>query len=59
MVLEHAPARRRGLCGSLVQVGFPIGLILSAGVFALVSKLPEEEFLSWGWRVPFSRAWCW
>ncbi|VTU14450.1 MFS transporter [Variovorax sp. RA8] len=53
MVLEHAPARRRGLCGSLVQVGFPIGLILSAGVFALVSKLPEEEFLSWGWRVPF------
>ena len=53
MVLEHAPAKRRGLCGSLVQVGFPIGLILSAGVFALVSKLPEEEFLSWGWRVPF------
>jgi MHS family shikimate/dehydroshikimate transporter-like MFS transporter len=53
MVLEHAPAKRRGLCGSLVQVGFPIGLILSAGVFGLVSKLPEEEFLSWGWRVPF------
>ena len=53
MVLEHAPAKRRGLCGSLVQVGFPIGLILSAGVFALVSKLPDEEFLSWGWRVPF------
>ncbi len=53
MVLEHAPAKRRGLCGSLVQVGFPIGLILSAGVFGLVSKLPEEEFLAWGWRVPF------
>lgn len=53
MVLEHAPSKRRGLCGSLVQVGFPIGLILSAGVFALVSKLPDEEFLSWGWRVPF------
>ncbi|HYF17589.1 MAG TPA: MFS transporter [Ramlibacter sp.] len=53
MVLEHAPRHRRGLCGSLVQVGFPIGLILSAGVFALVSKLPEEDFLSWGWRVPF------
>lgn len=53
MVLEHAPKNRRGFCGSLVQVGFPIGLILSAGVFALVSKLPEEDFLSWGWRVPF------
>jgi MFS transporter, MHS family, shikimate and dehydroshikimate transport protein len=53
MVLEHAPKHRRGFCGSLVQVGFPIGLILSAAVFALVSKLPEEDFLSWGWRVPF------
>jgi len=53
MVLEHAPSHRRGLCGSLVQVGFPVGLILSALVFALVSKLPEEDFLRWGWRVPF------
>lgn len=53
MVLEHAPKNRRGFCGSLVQVGFPIGLILSAGVFALVTKLPEKDFLSWGWRVPF------
>jgi MFS transporter, MHS family, shikimate and dehydroshikimate transport protein len=53
MVLEHAPKHRRGLCGSLVQVGFPIGLILSAAAFAAVSKLPEADFLSWGWRVPF------
>jgi MHS family shikimate/dehydroshikimate transporter-like MFS transporter len=53
MVLEHAPKGRRGLCGSLVQVGFPIGLILSSGVFALVSKLPEADFLAWGWRIPF------
>lgn len=53
MVLEHAPKHRRGFCGSLVQVGFPIGLILSAAVFAAVSQLPEEDFLSWGWRIPF------
>jgi MHS family shikimate/dehydroshikimate transporter-like MFS transporter len=53
MVLEHAPKHRRGFCGSLVQIGFPIGLILSASVFALVSRLPEEDFLSWGWRIPF------
>jgi MHS family shikimate/dehydroshikimate transporter-like MFS transporter len=53
MVLEHAPKHRRGLCGSLVQVGFPIGLILSAGAYALVSRLPEADFLSWGWRLPF------
>src|SRR5262245_34239460 len=50
MVLEHAPKHRRGLCGSLVQIGFPIGLILSSLAFAAVSKLPEADFLSWGWR---------
>jgi MHS family shikimate/dehydroshikimate transporter-like MFS transporter len=53
MVLEHAPKHRRGFCGSLVQVGFPIGLILSAAVYGAVSKLPEDAFLSWGWRIPF------
>jgi len=53
MVLEHAPKNKRGFLGSLVQVGFPIGLILSAGMFGLVSQLPEADFLSWGWRIPF------
>ncbi len=53
MVLEHAPKRHRGLCGSLVQTGFPIGLILASGSFALVTKMPEADFLSWGWRIPF------
>jgi len=53
MVLEHSPHHRRGLYGSLVQVGFPIGLILSAAVYGAVSRLPEADFLSWGWRVPF------
>lgn len=31
----------------------PPGLLLGTGAFALVSLLPEEEFLAWGWRVPF------
>lgn len=53
MVLEHAPKHRRGFYGSLVQVGFPLGLVLATGVFAIVSKLPEADFLSWGWRIPF------
>ena len=34
MVLEHAPTDRRGFFGSLVQVGFPLGLVTSSGVFA-------------------------
>src|SRR3974390_1796953 len=37
MVLEHAPADRRGFYGSLVQVGFPLGLVLSYGVVSLVT----------------------
>jgi MFS transporter, MHS family, shikimate and dehydroshikimate transport protein len=53
MVLEHAPAGKRGFYGSLVQVGFSLGLVTSSGVFALVSVMPEVSFLSWGWRIPF------
>ena len=53
MVLEHAPAHRRGLFGSMVQVGFPIGLVAASAVFSLVSLLPEADFKTWGWRIPF------
>ncbi len=53
MVLEHAPAGQRGFYGSLVQVGFSLGLVTSSGVFALVTMMPEASFLSWGWRIPF------
>jgi MHS family shikimate/dehydroshikimate transporter-like MFS transporter len=53
MVIESVPNDRRGYYGSLVQLGYPIGVISSTGVFALASKLPEAEFLRWGWRVPF------
>jgi MFS transporter, MHS family, shikimate and dehydroshikimate transport protein len=53
MVLEHAPAQRRGLFGSLVQVGFPVGLVSASAVFSLVALLPEADFKAWGWRIPF------
>jgi MFS transporter, MHS family, shikimate and dehydroshikimate transport protein len=53
MVLEHAPTGRRGIFGSLVQVGFPIGLVTASAAFSLVSMLPDAEFKSWGWRLPF------
>jgi MHS family shikimate/dehydroshikimate transporter-like MFS transporter len=53
MVVEHAPAGRRGLYGSLVQIGFPLGLVTSSGVFALVTRMPDADFRSWGWRIPF------
>jgi MFS transporter, MHS family, shikimate and dehydroshikimate transport protein len=53
MVVEHAPTGRRGLFGSLVQIGFPLGLVTSSGVFALVTRMPDADFKSWGWRIPF------
>src|SRR6201994_3503386 len=53
MVLEHAPADRRGFYTSFVQIGFPIGLVLATLIFALVSKLPEGDFAAYGWRIPF------
>jgi len=53
MAVEHAPAGRRGFYGSWPQVGVPAGLLLSTAVFSLVSRLPEAQLLTWGWRVPF------
>jgi len=53
MAVEHAPSRWKGLFGSLPLVGSPLGILLSVGAFALVTRLPEEAFLEWGWRLPF------
>jgi MHS family shikimate/dehydroshikimate transporter-like MFS transporter len=53
LVLEHAPAGKRGFYTSFVQIGFPIGLVLATLVFALVSKLGDAEFARYGWRIPF------
>ncbi|WP_300215613.1 MFS transporter [Bradyrhizobium sp.] len=53
MVLEHAPADKRGFYTSFVQIGFPIGLVLATLVFSLVAKLPDADFASYGWRIPF------
>jgi MHS family shikimate/dehydroshikimate transporter-like MFS transporter len=53
LVAESAPAQRRGLFGSFVQLGNPIGRLVATGVFALAVRLPEGDFLSWGWRIPF------
>jgi MHS family shikimate/dehydroshikimate transporter-like MFS transporter len=53
LVCESAPPERRGLFGSLVQVGNPISHLTATGVFALATQLPDNDFLSWGWRIPF------
>ncbi|MGM1058266.1 MFS transporter [Saccharothrix sp. Mg75] len=53
MTLEHAPAHRRGFFTSFTLSGTQAGQILATAIFLPVAALPEEQLLSWGWRVPF------
>ena len=53
MAVEHAPAHQKSLFGSLPQLGLAPGLILSSLAMGAVSQLPEQQMLSWGWRLPF------
>lgn len=54
MTIESAPASKRGFLGSLPQTAASVGIMLATGVFALCnSLLTQEQFLSWGWRIPF------
>ncbi len=53
MATEHAGRERRGFFGSFAQVGSAVGGLMSTGMFLLMQQLPEEDFLAWGWRVPF------
>ncbi|MBO0843194.1 MAG: MFS transporter, partial [Nocardioides sp.] len=53
LAVEFAPRERRGYFGSFAHIGVPGGLFLASGAFSLVSLLPDDAFLSWGWRVCF------
>jgi MHS family shikimate/dehydroshikimate transporter-like MFS transporter len=53
MATEHSGGKRRGFFGSFAQVGSAVGGLMSTGMFLLVQQLPEDDFVSWGWRVPF------
>lgn len=53
MAVEHAPEGRKGFYGSLPQTGVGAGLVLSSLAMGAVSLLPEEDLMSWGWRLPF------
>ncbi|MDY7548435.1 MFS transporter [Glaciimonas sp. Gout2] len=53
MTLEHAPAHRRAFFTSFTLSGTQAGLILATLIFLPISALPEDQLLSWGWRIPF------
>ncbi|MCL6743051.1 MFS transporter [Kosakonia sp. R1.Fl] len=54
LATENAPPRKRALYGSFPQLGAPIGFFFANGTFLLLSwLLTDEQFMAWGWRVPF------
>jgi metabolite-proton symporter len=54
LATENAPPGKRSWYGMFPQLGAPIGLLLSSGVFwILLHFMSQEALLSWGWRIPF------
>ncbi|MEN0584236.1 MULTISPECIES: shikimate transporter [Kosakonia] len=54
LAVESAPSGKKAFYSSGVQVGYGVGLLLSTGLVSLISSLTtNEQFLSWGWRLPF------
>jgi MHS family shikimate/dehydroshikimate transporter-like MFS transporter len=53
LAVEHARADRRGLFGALLLSGSGVALFISSGLMSLVSSLPGDQFLTWGWRLPY------
>ena len=54
LATENAPPGKRAWYGMFPQLGAPIGFFFSGGIFLLLSRtLTNEQFLEWGWRVPF------
>ncbi|UDF28894.1 UNVERIFIED_ORG: MHS family MFS transporter [Roseateles sp. XES5] len=54
LATENAPPGKRSWYGMFPQLGAPVGLFLSSGVFwLLLHVMPQESLLAWGWRIPF------
>ncbi|RCW39630.1 sugar phosphate permease [Halopolyspora algeriensis] len=53
MALEHAPKKKRGFAASFANMGAPAGAALATLAVSAVTLLPQDQFLSWGWRIPF------
>ncbi|TXS45735.1 MFS transporter [Streptomyces sp. uw30] len=54
LATEYAPEGKRGVYGSVVQLGVPIGVVTANTVFLLAGAFTTDaQFAAWGWRVPF------
>ncbi|SDG85827.1 metabolite-proton symporter [Lentzea fradiae] len=54
IVSEHGDPKRRGFWASWPQAGVPCGNLLATAVLAVLAAVQsDEDFLAWGWRIPF------
>jgi MFS transporter, MHS family, metabolite:H+ symporter len=53
LLTESAGPKRRGLMASFVCLGTNTGTLAASGIWLLILMLPDEQMLSWGWRIPF------
>ncbi|MFD3314931.1 MFS transporter [Streptomyces sp. NPDC058694] len=54
LATEYAPEGKRGIYGSFVQLGVPIGVVTANSVFLLAGAFTSDSaFAAWGWRLPF------
>ncbi len=54
LLAMNAPERERGWYAMIPQLGAPIGLFVASALFVyLITKLPDQDFITWGWRYPF------
>lgn len=53
MISESAPPEKRGFYAAWSQLGVGAGFVLSSAAFLAVQALPQDDFMAWGWRLPF------
>ncbi|HTO65818.1 MAG TPA: MFS transporter [Bradyrhizobium sp.] len=53
MAIETSPGDKRGFSAAVIQAAGPLGVVLASFAALVISRLPEADLLSWGWRVPF------
>ncbi|GGA79823.1 MFS transporter [Ornithinibacillus halotolerans] len=53
LAVEYAPKEKRGLFGSVPQMGVTLGLLMGTLALSIMTLLPDGSFMTWGWRVPF------
>lgn len=54
-LVEHAPAHRRGLIGSMQNLSIGVAVLAANGVASLTTaSFAPDELREWGWRIPFA-----